>query len=185
MSTSTTKLGLVKPAVGERLSRLTYNQTLDQIDQWSIDRDKLHSFEAIRTGQNDNPAGPLWGPGNIMGLRQATSQNDDFVSNPSAGTDGLRLTKEGIYTVTWGIRNNSAAGIDLWHIICGDGTDATTANNSPFGRSPAFNIPVGDTYYAYGRNFYVGPSGKDIFFKFSTSTASALLDHIIRVAKLQ
>lgn len=186
MSTSTTKLGLIKPAPGEKLSRATYNSTLDKIDQASIDRDKLHHFEASRDNQNDAPIGGLWGPGSIMALRDSVnSKNDDFVSNPSSGTDGLRLTKEGIYKVVWLIGNSGSSTATLWHIICNDGTDGTTANNSVLGRVPLFGIPVGDWYVCKANNFYVGPSGANIYFKFSCGNAPTNLNHRIRVTKIQ
>lgn len=186
MSTSTTKLGLVKPAPGEKLSRLTYNNNLDIIDAASVDKAKIHHFEASRDNQNDAPAGPLWGPGSIMALRYAAgSKNDDFVANPSTGTDGIRLTKEGIYKVEWMIGNAGGATATLWHIVTGDGTDGTTANGNVLGRSILFGIPVGDWYTCKANNFYVGPSGKDIFFKFSTGTAGTNLNHRIRITKQQ
>lgn len=186
MSTSTTKLGLVKPAPGEKLSRLTYNNNLDIIDAASADKAKMHHFEASRDNQNDAPTVTLWGPGSILALRYApSSKNDDFVSNPTSGTDGIRLTKEGIYRVEWMIGNAGGATATLWHIITFNGTDAATANGNVLGRVPLFGIPVGDWYMCRANNFYIGPSGANIYFKFSTATAGTNLNHRIRITKQQ
>ena len=185
MSTATPKLGLIKPA-RESFSRATWNANLDTIDTDSINKAKWRHFEATRDNQNDNPVATLWGPGGIHGLRDATSSfNDEFAEAGTSGTDGLRLAEEGIYTITWMIGN---AGIDtatLWHIICADGTDATTANNTVYGRVPIFGIPVGDWYCCYARNFYIGSSGSNVYFKFSATAASLNLNHQIRVTKIQ
>lgn len=186
MSTATTKLGLIKPAKGEKFSRTTWNSTLDAIDTASIEEAKFHHFEASRNNQNDNPVGTLWGPGGIFGLRDAgNSFNDDFVAAATTGTDGIRITKEGVYKVVWAIGNAGSSTADLWHIVCFNGTDAVQANGSVLGRTPLFGIPVGDWYFCKANNFYVGPNGTNIFFKFSAAQASDLLNHRIRITKLQ
>lgn len=189
MSTSTTKLGLVKPAAGEKWSRPAYNNNLDIIDADSVNAAKIRHFEAFVPSQNTpSPANTWWGPSTpILAARDGgASRNDsEFTDVVSPQTDGLRLTKEGIYTVTWGIGNAGVSSNQLWHIICTDGSNSTTANGTTLGRSPSFAIPVGDWYYAYADNFYVGSGGLNIFFKFSSGLANSPIVHRIRVTKLQ
>ena len=191
MSTSTTKLGLIKPAGGEKWSRPGYNNNLDIIDADSVEAEKIRHFEAYVVSQNTpSPANTWWGPSTpITAARESgSSKNDseftDSVS-PTIDTDGLRLTKEGIYTVTWGIGNAGLSSLSLWHIICTNGLNSTNANNTVLGRSPTFNVPSGDWYYAYADNFYVGPDGQNIFFKYSAGNANYPITHRIRVTKLQ
>ena len=190
MSTSTTKLGLVKPAAGEKWSRPAYNNNLDIIDADSVNAAKIRHFEAYVPSQNTpSPANTWWGPSTpILAARDGVASKNDseFTDVVSPQTDGLRLTKEGIYTVTWGIGNAWGGGSQtLWHIICTDGANATQANGTTLGRSPTFAIPPGDWYYAYADNFYVSPSGLNIFFKYSASTPGVPVTHRIRVTKLQ
>jgi hypothetical protein len=190
VSTSTTKLGLVKPAAGEKYSRSTYNNNLDIIDADSRAFDKMLHFEAyVLSQQTPTPASTWWGPSTpITAARQSDASFNDAEFTeavPSAtGTDGIKLTKEGIYTVTWGIGNASASSLPLWHIVCGDGSSPQNANNTVLGRSPTFSIPSGDWYYMYAENFYVGPAGKNIFFKYSAGTANVPITHRIRITKL-
>ena len=190
MSTSTTKLGLIKPAAGEKWSRPAYNNNLDIIDADAVNGAKiLHAEYYVASQTTPSPANTWWGPSTpITAARDSsTSKNDsEFTAAVGPATDGLRLTKEGIYTVTWGIGNAWGGGSQqLWHIICGDGTNSTTANGSTLGRSPTFAIPPGDWYYAYAENFYVPAGGKDIFFKYSAGAAGVPITHRIRVTKLQ
>lgn len=190
MSSSTTKLGLIKPAPGEKFNRATYNANLDLIDADAVDRSKIRHFEAYVASQNTpSPASTWWGPQTpITAARDSTASFNDaeFTEAVSAavGTDGLRLTKEGIYTITWGIGNAGSSSNPLWHIICANGADPTQANGSVLGRSPTFAIPVGDWYYAFAENFYVPPAGKNIFFKFSSGLANSPIVHRIRVTKI-
>jgi hypothetical protein len=175
------------PDPGESYSLPLLNQNFTNIANEQNNSNKLHHFEAYRPSQTDAPANTLWGPGVILSLRDASaSSGDDFTAAASAGTtDGVKLTKEGVYTVTFAIGNAGLSPVTLWHIICGDGTSSTNANNTVLGRSPAFSVPSGDWYYAYASNFYVNSSGKEIFFKYSAGTASPQLTHRIRITKVQ
>jgi len=191
MSTSTTKLGLLKPAAGEKYSRATYNNNLDIIDADSQEFDKMLHFEAyVPTQQTPSPANTWWGPSTpITAAREAgTSFNDSEFTEAvpsSIDTDGIKLTKEGIYTITWGIGNAWSGGsLTLWHIICTNGLNSTVANGSTLGRAPAFAIPSGDWYYAYADNFYVSDAGLNVFFKYSAGTANVPITHRIRITKV-
>lgn len=189
MSGVTDNYGLILPAAGEPYDVAIPNANNIEIDKQIKYAKRILHFEAASV-QNDMPANILWGPGAVVGLVDNTTSknNTEFIDMVSGANnspnDGLKLTKEGIYTVTWGMGNNTASGITLWHIVCFDGTNTTTANATVVGRSPVFTVPPGDWYFNYAHNFYVPAAGKVIYFKYSSGTASASMSHRIRVTKL-
>lgn len=196
MSTSTTNYGLTKPAAGENYSRAVLNNNWDLIDSAiKVESEKVKHAEMVRIAQNDAPAGTFWGPGNISapysagpptnGVEEAPSKNYADWLQSAYGNDKIRLTKEGIYDIVWSMTNKSGATISLWHIMCSDGSSPAQANATPFGRSPTFNVPAGDPYYAYAPGIYVPPAGLDVFFKYVIGTSNQPWDHRVKVTKVQ
>lgn len=173
------------PDPGESYSLPTLNQNFQNVANEQNSALKIRHFEASRTGQNDEPANTLWGPGMILGLVDNTSsKNYSDWTAAGTSTDSIKLTKEGVYSAVFAIRPTSA-NLTFWHIIAIDGTNTSTANNSALGRSQSVSVFQGDWYYAYAKDFYVGTSGLEICFKFSAATASVSIDHRIRITKHQ
>lgn len=182
MSTVTTFLNLVKPAPLEPFSRATYVNNLDLIDAGVQAITQARHVEFVRVNQADSPANTLWGPGLLLPLVDAAASKN-YVDWATAGaTDSIKLAP-GVYVIDWKIFNNSGANVSIWHTICTDGTNATTANGTSIGRSPTTVVPTGDPFYTFG-HIIIPTTATDVFFKFVSSVTNASIHHRIKITKI-
>lgn len=181
MSTSTTNYGLVKPAGGEQYARSVLNNNYDLIDAAIMaEAHKIQHIEIVRQGHTGITANSITGLGDMSTLVESASSKNysDWITFPSA--DMFRLTKEGIYSISWKIVPNSTTTI--WHSAS---DSAGNMAGGVYGRSYTSNVVASDGFWmAGGNDVYIPPAGADVYMKFAIGT-SVTINHRIKVTKIK